>query len=59
MTEFTKKLPHLLIIHHIMLDVANNVLSLFALHKGADDCAREEWIVTRILEAVSIPWLVG
>jgi hypothetical protein len=43
-----KETPRLLIIHHIMLDIANNVLSLFALHKVADDGAREEWISTRI-----------
>jgi hypothetical protein len=43
-----KETPRLLIIHHIMLDVANNVLSLFALHKVANDGAREEWIFTRI-----------
>jgi hypothetical protein len=35
------------------------MLRLFALHKVADDGAREEWIFTRILEAASIPWLAG
>ena len=52
-----KETPRLLIIHHIVLDVADHMLRLFTLHKVADDGAREEWIFTRILEAASIPWL--
>ncbi len=41
-------MPRLLIIRHIVLDVAGHMLRLFTLHKVADDGAREEWIFTRI-----------
>jgi hypothetical protein len=43
-----KETPRLLIIRHIVLDVADRMLRLFTLHKVAKDDAREEWIFTRI-----------
>lgn len=49
----------LLIIHHVVFDVADDTLRLFTLHQVADDGAREEWIFARILEGVSVPWPTG
>src|SRR5579872_7528739 len=52
-----KKTARLLIVQCVVLDVSNYVLRLFALHKVADDSAREQWIFARILKVAAIPGL--
>jgi hypothetical protein len=44
----------LLVVHHKVLDVANDMLSLFALHEIADHGAGEKGISSRVFEGAAI-----
>ena len=52
-----KETSRLLVVHHVVLDVADDMLLLLALHQVADDRAGEERIFARVLEVAPIPGL--
>ena len=49
-----KEASRLLVVHHVVLDVADDMLRLFAFHQVTDDCTGEERIFACIFKIAPI-----